>query len=207
MAEALMAFQIALINSPMLKKDMFEQAKECTKHHGFSVVVCMGGLERIEDSVLITRKFYQVPRLVFGILPISIIGSELRNAVRQAMTSEKGSLSILFMTVDSEIVLIFTCKEKDDEEFNRLVFASAAYKPDPVIVMWDLRYACEFHPYGCFDELTMCANCGSKENLSRCGACKGAYYCGRICQTEDWPEHKEDCPKMKELCVPKLNWF
>ena len=31
-------------------------------------------------------------------------------------------------------------------------------------------------------------------NTNRCSACKTTPYCGLICQTADWPSHKEKCP-------------
>lgn len=207
MTDELMAFQIALLNSPMLKREMFEQVKECTKQHGLTVVMCMNGLDKIYDSVVVTRKFYQVPNITFGIVPISLMGSDLRNALRRVVNSERGTLSILFIKPDFEKVLILTYQEKDDEIFTSLACASSAYKPDPVIVMWSVHYNCKQHPNGCFENLKMCSNCGSKNTLSVCSNCKGVYYCSKYCQKEDWSEHKEDCPKLKQLCVPRLKWF
>lgn len=38
-----------------------------------------------------------------------------------------------------------------------------------------------------------CVVCGSKENLKRCTRCKGAVYCCREHQIQDWPSHKTTC--------------
>ncbi|XP_048734188.1 egl nine homolog 1-like [Ostrea edulis] len=38
-----------------------------------------------------------------------------------------------------------------------------------------------------------CVVCGSKENLKRCTRCKGAVYCCRQHQIQDWPSHKTTC--------------
>ena len=32
-------------------------------------------------------------------------------------------------------------------------------------------------------------------DLERCAGCRMAWYCGRECQTEDWPYHKPNCIK------------
>lgn len=207
MSDALMAFQIALLNSPMLKREMFEQVKICTNQHGLTVVMCMNSLDKIYDSVVVTRKFYQVPNITFAIVPISMMGSDLRKALRRVVNSEMGSLSILFVNPNVDQLLILTYQEKDDEIFQKLAYASSAYKPDPVIVMWDVHYNCAEHPNGCFDCLKTCSGCGSKKTLSFCSNCRGVYYCSKYCQKEDWSEHKKDCPKLKQLCVPRLKWF
>lgn len=44
----------------------------------------------------------------------------------------------------------------------------------------------------------VCMTCGTSSNspgvpLLQCGACKTAYYCGKACQTKDWPFHKIYC--------------
>ena len=40
-----------------------------------------------------------------------------------------------------------------------------------------------------------CANprC-DQPGTNKCSACKTTPYCGPICQTADWPHHKEECP-------------
>ena len=45
-----------------------------------------------------------------------------------------------------------------------------------------------------------CSNCkvSFKENLKKCAKCKTAHYCSGLCQTQDWPKHKEFC---KEICI------
>ena len=40
-----------------------------------------------------------------------------------------------------------------------------------------------------------CANPGCNQpGTNKCSACKTTSYCGPICQTADWPHHKEECP-------------
>ena len=40
-----------------------------------------------------------------------------------------------------------------------------------------------------------CSNPGCKEpGIHKCSACKTTPYCGPICQTADWPHHREECP-------------
>ena len=41
----------------------------------------------------------------------------------------------------------------------------------------------------------ICWNCHGKENLSRCGGCKKAWYCGRKCQTVDRARHRRFCER------------
>lgn len=42
-----------------------------------------------------------------------------------------------------------------------------------------------------------CLFCGTKATLSRCAACKTAFYCGREHQVSDRPEHKRACNAIK----------
>ena len=43
--------------------------------------------------------------------------------------------------------------------------------------------------------MATCANLGCDQpGTSKCSACKTTLYCGPICQTADWPHHKEVCP-------------
>ena len=40
-----------------------------------------------------------------------------------------------------------------------------------------------------------CSNPGCDQpGTNKCSACKTTLYCGPICQTTDWPGHKEECP-------------
>ena len=40
-----------------------------------------------------------------------------------------------------------------------------------------------------------CSNPGCDQpGTNQCSACKATFYCGSICQTADWPHHKEECP-------------
>ena len=42
---------------------------------------------------------------------------------------------------------------------------------------------------------SVCSNPGCEQpGTNRCSACKTSYYCGSVCQTADWPKHKETCP-------------
>ena len=43
-------------------------------------------------------------------------------------------------------------------------------------------------------EIKLCSNPGCEQpGTSACSACKTSFYCGPICQTADWPHHKEEC--------------
>ncbi|KAM9817253.1 N-lysine methyltransferase SMYD2-A [Neosynchiropus ocellatus] len=49
-----------------------------------------------------------------------------------------------------------------------------------------------------------CENCFSRrEDLSKCGKCKQAYYCNVDCQRADWPMHKLECVAM---CAHGDDW-
>ena len=57
-----------------------------------------------------------------------------------------------------------------------------------------------------------CSNPGCDQpGTSSCGACKTTPYCGPICQTADWPHHKEECPghllKMGKANITKATGF
>jgi hypothetical protein len=44
-----------------------------------------------------------------------------------------------------------------------------------------------------------CFVCGESENTKRCATCKSVTYCGKECQSEDWPRHKSACvPRSKK---------
>ena len=43
-----------------------------------------------------------------------------------------------------------------------------------------------------------CHTCGAfRHRLRRCSRCTEAHYCSAECQTEHWPEHKQDCVAMR----------
>lgn len=43
-----------------------------------------------------------------------------------------------------------------------------------------------------------CHTCGEfRHSLRRCSRCTEAHYCSAECQTEHWPEHKQDCVAMR----------
>ena len=43
-------------------------------------------------------------------------------------------------------------------------------------------------------EVTPCSNPGCNQaGTNQCSACKTTFYCCVICQTADWPQHKEEC--------------
>ncbi|XP_048745168.1 uncharacterized protein LOC125658094 isoform X2 [Ostrea edulis] len=44
-------------------------------------------------------------------------------------------------------------------------------------------------------KLHVCAYCGVKENLKKCGRCLGVVYCSKSCQSRDWSQHKIICKK------------
>ena len=44
------------------------------------------------------------------------------------------------------------------------------------------------------EEVTTCSNPGCDQpGTNKCSACKTTVYCGPICQTADWTQHKEEC--------------
>ncbi|KAI5641293.1 MYND finger domain-containing protein [Phthorimaea operculella] len=43
-----------------------------------------------------------------------------------------------------------------------------------------------------------CAKCGSKAS-KKCSRCKTEWYCGRECQVQQWPKHKELCDQYSKL--------
>ncbi|XP_077570070.1 N-lysine methyltransferase SMYD2-A [Stigmatopora nigra] len=73
-------------------------------------------------------------------------------------------------------------------EVGELVFACPAYSY--VLTETERGAHCEH----CFNR---------KEDLSKCGKCKQAYYCNIDCQRGDWPMHKLECVAM---CVSGENW-
>lgn len=51
--------------------------------------------------------------------------------------------------------------------------------------------------------LYMCHKCRktlAANAISRCSSCRGVNYCGRECQTKDWPAHKSQC-KLVKACI------
>lgn len=42
------------------------------------------------------------------------------------------------------------------------------------------------------DPLTKCTTCGAPAT-NKCSGCKTIHYCGKECQTKDWPNHKINC--------------
>ena len=51
-----------------------------------------------------------------------------------------------------------------------------------------------------------CAGPGCEQpGTNKCSACKIIFYCGPICQTADWKEHKEECPgHLRNVTVANL---
>ncbi|XP_026750576.1 zinc finger MYND domain-containing protein 10 [Galleria mellonella] len=45
-----------------------------------------------------------------------------------------------------------------------------------------------------------CARCGDAAS-KKCSRCKTEWYCGRECQVQQWPKHKELCDQFAKLCV------
>ena len=61
-------------------------------------------------------------------------------------------------------------------------------------------------------EVKPCANPGCDQpGTKSCSACKITVYCCVICQTGDWPHHKEECPghllKVGKANLAKANGF
>lgn len=40
-----------------------------------------------------------------------------------------------------------------------------------------------------------CWKCQKETDLKSCSRCKAVWYCGKDCQTADWPRHKKTCNK------------
>ncbi|KAJ7734180.1 hypothetical protein DFH07DRAFT_1065295 [Mycena maculata] len=54
---------------------------------------------------------------------------------------------------------------------------------------------------------TMCTNCFKNEpglKLSRCGKCKGVWYCSHECQKNHWPVHKQVCTNVDGSGIQRL---
>lgn len=45
----------------------------------------------------------------------------------------------------------------------------------------------------------VCKTCGKGENIKSCSTCKRIYYCSKICQKNDWKNHKINCTKTTPL--------
>jgi len=45
--------------------------------------------------------------------------------------------------------------------------------------------------------LWLCKVCKSDSDTKRCTGCYMVWYCGGICQNKDWPNHKDECKKIK----------
>jgi splicing suppressor protein 51 len=44
------------------------------------------------------------------------------------------------------------------------------------------------------------------ENMTKCGGCKRAVYCGKDCQRQDWGlQHKKDCKVLKSINEFEVN--
>jgi hypothetical protein len=44
----------------------------------------------------------------------------------------------------------------------------------------------------------ICSVCKARGKCSRCARCRVTWYCGKNCQTKDWPQHKTYCmPALK----------
>lgn len=70
----------------------------------------------------------------------------------------------------------------------------------------ELVFACPAYSYVLTvnERGAYCEQCFTrKEDLSKCGRCKQAYYCNVDCQRADWPNHKLECAAM---CTHGENW-
>ena len=62
-------------------------------------------------------------------------------------------------------------------------------------------------------EMVICSSpgCDQPAGIKKCSACKTTPYCSVICQTADWPHHKEECPghldKMAMTYIEKAKRF
>ncbi|NGX31949.1 MAG: hypothetical protein K940chlam8_01336, partial [Chlamydiae bacterium] len=48
-----------------------------------------------------------------------------------------------------------------------------------------------------FEKYKACSVC-KKSTKNRCGVCMSVYYCGHVCQREDWKKHKKVCNKTED---------
>lgn len=54
-----------------------------------------------------------------------------------------------------------------------------------------------FNPLTNATTVRSCAVCGSMNDPKPCGGCRGLYYCGKECQLQHWPEHKQRCRRLQ----------
>lgn len=53
--------------------------------------------------------------------------------------------------------------------------------------------------------LLVCKVCSQTENIRRCSRCQAAYYCSKLCQSQDWKDHRAECyRKTRELLNPPV---
>lgn len=45
----------------------------------------------------------------------------------------------------------------------------------------------------------ICNNCGNTIDLNICSRCKNVYYCNKICQNEDYLNHKTECLQIYQI--------
>merc|ERR1712098_629117 len=50
--------------------------------------------------------------------------------------------------------------------------------------------------------LVKCANCGvlekSERQFQKCSRCGFVFYCSKVCQKSDWPNHKQVCKEIRK---------
>merc|ERR1712096_396833 len=50
--------------------------------------------------------------------------------------------------------------------------------------------------------LMKCANCGvlekSEKQFQKCSRCGFVFYCGKVCQRNDWKKHKQICKEIRK---------
>merc|ERR1712098_430275 len=50
--------------------------------------------------------------------------------------------------------------------------------------------------------LVKCANCGtleiSEKQFQKCSRCGSVFYCSKVCQKSDWPNHKQICKAIRK---------
>jgi len=205
--DRLTAMQVALINNPALRAELFRCAKEAAVKHGLIVYVCDHPLQPVADSILVNKTFSAVPGFVFAGIPIRLLGPALLKFRNQLLSLAKGKLPIIFTENVGKDLGILTISERMSV-FSEIVFAmNPSYKKQNVLVDWNVILDYQFDEKKIHNRMAQCVNCRKTGELKCCSGCRGLYYCGAVCQNADWKRHKPECPTLATLCSPNLKWF
>ncbi|MFI5332718.1 MAG: zinc finger MYND domain-containing protein [Candidatus Babeliales bacterium] len=115
----------------------------------------------------------------------------------RVILEHKPKLDVLSGDGNSPICHAVVHLKKDNEKLARKMIRVLANAGCRNITGQHLRYSVlekfldDFRPAcnTCFKEET------AIRKLLQCSQCKTTYYCSRECQTQDWPEHKDECKK------------